>query len=98
MITQLVEVRAADSDPQWAIALEQKTQGFVCLILWQSFSLAQGSMTWYIISEHHFVGLFQFNSVRIILITYFSTVVPLASCDFFSVDLSSLTRHFQLNL
>ena len=34
-------------------------------------------------------------SVGIILITNFSTVVPLTSCVFFPVGLSSLTRHFQ---
>ena len=34
-------------------------------------------------------------SVRIILITYFSTFVTLTSCVFFPVGLSSLTRHFQ---
>ena len=34
-------------------------------------------------------------SIKIILITYFSTVVPLTSCVFCPVGLSSLTRHFQ---
>ena len=33
--------------------------------------------------------------VRIILITYFSTVVPLTSYVFFPVGLSSLTRPFE---
>ena len=35
------------------------------------------------------------NSELFIFITYFSTVVPLTSCDFFPVGLSSLMRHFQ---
>ena len=33
-------------------------------------------------------------SVRILLITYFSTVVPCTSCVFFPVGLLSLTWHF----
>ena len=37
-------------------------------------------------------------SVIIILITYFSTVVPHTSCVFFPVGLTSLTRHFQTGL
>ena len=34
--------------------------------------------------------------IRIIyFVAYFSTFVPLTSCDFFPVGLSSLTRHFE---
>ena len=42
---------------------------------------------------HALMGRFQLK--LFILITYFSTVVPLTSCVFFPIGLSSLKRHFQ---
>ena len=42
---------------------------------------------------HELMARFQLE--LFIFITYFSTVIPIASCFFFPVGLSSLTRHFQ---
>ena len=41
------------------------------------------------------MNLKHFVKVIIILITDFSTVIPLTSCVFVPVGLSSLTRHFR---
>ena len=45
---------------------------------------------------HALTGRFQLELFN--FITYFSTAVPLTSCVFFPVGLSSLTRHIQLVL